>query len=35
LVVRAEAASQDALGRIKQAIADALARHPEAGPITW
>ncbi len=35
LVVRAEATSPDALRRIKQAIADALARHPEVGPLAW
>jgi phosphomannomutase/phosphoglucomutase len=35
LVVRAEAASEPALARIKQAIAAALARYPEVGPLTW
>ncbi|MDR7545116.1 MAG: phosphomannomutase/phosphoglucomutase [Armatimonadota bacterium] len=35
LVVRAEATSEPALARIKQAIATALAQYPEVGPLTW
>jgi phosphomannomutase/phosphoglucomutase len=35
LVVRAEAANEPALARIKRTIAQALARYPEVGPLTW
>ncbi len=35
LVVRAEAATQAGLERIKGELAEALARHPEVGPVVW
>ncbi len=35
LVVRAEAATQAGLGRIKAVLTAALARHPEVGSIAW
>jgi phosphomannomutase/phosphoglucomutase len=35
LVVRAEAQTPEALTRITQALAAALARFPEVGPLTW
>jgi phosphomannomutase/phosphoglucomutase len=35
LVVRAEATTEPALARIKQALASALARYPEAAPLRW
>jgi phosphomannomutase/phosphoglucomutase len=35
LVLRAEAADEPALARIKQTLAGALARHPEVGSLNW
>ncbi|MDR7485168.1 MAG: phosphomannomutase/phosphoglucomutase [Armatimonadota bacterium] len=35
LVLRAEAKTEAALERIKQAVASAIARFPEVGPVTW
>jgi hypothetical protein len=34
-VLRAEAKTPEALGRIKQTLEGALAKFPDVGPVTW